>query len=684
MVALQAIGTDPADDALPFAQTLLRCRAKVGPPSYLREGGAEADRYVMTPLFPRLHAATGRTGWPLLQPWPDLSAASTLDESQTAALRQALTAEVALVQGPPGTGKTYLGLLAVRALLANGERRRACPILVVCATNHALDQFLEGILEFEERLVRVGSRSKSEALEALNLRALVRTEWEHDEQRRRLRSALHRRIKELAAQLDALAEAFDAPLPLPADVCNEGEEEEEAARAAAARRAEGEGGGGGNGAQVLWEQPNAASADEGRRLATADEFGPSEAGGCNGHACLADEQLLALRCVPPAALAAAAAAEGVGWGGGREREGGYLSAADALALWLLPVLRLRHERASAAERQAQLAGAFGSFGGAVGGGAADVAGRAAAAGGFGGGDADAEDAEEEEAQLSADPASERLLDSEGALFAEATATADRVGGGRAGVHRGAMPGSWPAATAAMAAAAAAADKSLHAGSSAAGAWRAGPPPIPACGGEIGAVAAAGGLGGLDAGGRQEGRALLRSCGLAHSAELWAMAAEEREALAQLWVERRRRALLPSLREACGRYERLCAERSELDSDVQLAVLRRQRVIGMTTTAVSKYAHMLRIIGSEVLIVEEAAEVGCGRHRSRRAPLLRSGWLLRCPFSRLVATAASSRVRALTAAPSLHAPFSLRPPSHLPRSSRRTSSLRSRHARATSC
>ena len=43
------------------------------------------------------------------------------------------------------------------------------PILVLCYTNHALDQFLEGILQFNDSIVRVGSRSKNAALEKYNL-----------------------------------------------------------------------------------------------------------------------------------------------------------------------------------------------------------------------------------------------------------------------------------------------------------------------------------------------------------------------------------------------------------------------------------------------------------------------------------------------------------------------------------
>ena len=52
------------------------------------------------------------------------------------------------------------------------------PILVLCHTNHALDQFLEGILAFEPRVVRVGGRSQSEALKEHNLAERLRVRKE--------------------------------------------------------------------------------------------------------------------------------------------------------------------------------------------------------------------------------------------------------------------------------------------------------------------------------------------------------------------------------------------------------------------------------------------------------------------------------------------------------------------------
>ena len=47
------------------------------------------------------------------------------------------------------------------------------PILVVCYTNHALDQFLEGIHQFHpDGIVRVGGRSQSETMKECSLSEL--------------------------------------------------------------------------------------------------------------------------------------------------------------------------------------------------------------------------------------------------------------------------------------------------------------------------------------------------------------------------------------------------------------------------------------------------------------------------------------------------------------------------------
>ena len=113
--------------------------------------------------------------------WPTADHLS-LDSSQREALIAALTNEMVLIQGPPGTGKTYVGLKIVRALVQNHQiwkpirldllpaDNHNSPILIVCYTNHALDQFLEGIAKFMRRgIVRVGGRCKSEILEPFKL-----------------------------------------------------------------------------------------------------------------------------------------------------------------------------------------------------------------------------------------------------------------------------------------------------------------------------------------------------------------------------------------------------------------------------------------------------------------------------------------------------------------------------------
>ncbi|KAL0023688.1 hypothetical protein WJX79_001943 [Trebouxia sp. C0005] len=133
--------------------------------------------------------------------WPSdtFQEVTSLNQSQMLALQAALSRELALIQGPPGTGKTYVGIQAVKTLLANtsgnakgldpGTRQvddvphaadpqsYPCvgPVLIVCFTNHALDQFLEGLLAAGlTDMVRVGGRSKSDVLLQYNIHELVR------------------------------------------------------------------------------------------------------------------------------------------------------------------------------------------------------------------------------------------------------------------------------------------------------------------------------------------------------------------------------------------------------------------------------------------------------------------------------------------------------------------------------
>ncbi|CAG8694971.1 10548_t:CDS:2, partial [Funneliformis mosseae] len=94
-----------------------------------------------------------------------------LDQTQAKALISALSREIALIEGPPGTGKTVVGVEIMKVLLAKENRvANIGPILTICFTNHALDQFLEHLLDVKiTNIVRLGTRTKSERIEEYTL-----------------------------------------------------------------------------------------------------------------------------------------------------------------------------------------------------------------------------------------------------------------------------------------------------------------------------------------------------------------------------------------------------------------------------------------------------------------------------------------------------------------------------------
>ncbi|RFN55172.1 hypothetical protein FIE12Z_425 [Fusarium flagelliforme] len=81
-----------------------------------------------------------------------------LQDAQLKSFIHGLSTDVALIQGPPGTGKSFLGALILLAILRLTNSR----ILVLSYTNHALDQFLEDLMEIgvsSDQIVRLGSKS---------------------------------------------------------------------------------------------------------------------------------------------------------------------------------------------------------------------------------------------------------------------------------------------------------------------------------------------------------------------------------------------------------------------------------------------------------------------------------------------------------------------------------------------
>ncbi|CAH0585816.1 unnamed protein product [Chrysodeixis includens] len=143
----------------------------------------------------------------VLQPetWPtkeDLN----FNESQYEAYRLALTHEFAVIQGPPGTGKTFIGIHVAKALLQNVESDSGL-LLIICYTNHALDQFLEAISKITNSIVRIGSQSRNKAMEEFNIMNLRRKYMSNtkffNEQRFELVKAMDA-LQEALMQLDII------------------------------------------------------------------------------------------------------------------------------------------------------------------------------------------------------------------------------------------------------------------------------------------------------------------------------------------------------------------------------------------------------------------------------------------------------------------------------------------------
>ena len=165
---------------IPFQNYIISCNMnmqRIPPPCYMRAG--VSPNFNLVGVL-KLQSVPKPISVVNLSTWPSWNL-TCLDNSQLCALQSALGQEVSLIQGPPGTGKTFIGLKIVEALLINRliwDPDKSSPILVVCYTNHALDQFLEGIKATwvngkEPTVVRIGGRCKSEKLKECALTSRV-------------------------------------------------------------------------------------------------------------------------------------------------------------------------------------------------------------------------------------------------------------------------------------------------------------------------------------------------------------------------------------------------------------------------------------------------------------------------------------------------------------------------------
>ncbi|KAF9364076.1 hypothetical protein BGX34_002578 [Mortierella sp. NVP85] len=154
-------------------EAMLSNGAKVDPPMYARSPGFRFDlSTLMKGSELELDATNPASAEMVVKA---LQECESLDDTQSRALVDALCREVALISGPPGTGKTRIGVELMRVLLDNVDSIGDGPILCICYTNHALDQFLEHLLDKGiSDIIRIGSRSRSKRMDAYSLEDHVR------------------------------------------------------------------------------------------------------------------------------------------------------------------------------------------------------------------------------------------------------------------------------------------------------------------------------------------------------------------------------------------------------------------------------------------------------------------------------------------------------------------------------
>ncbi|KAL4063837.1 P-loop containing nucleoside triphosphate hydrolase protein [Scleroderma citrinum] len=144
---------EPVLKALQKVQSLPLCQEIL-----FWEAGASVGSPPMT--IPHITSQLAQNPSMDLQPLLNTQKSIKLDVSQARSLVTGLNQKLSLIQGPPGTGKSFIGALLAKALHDSTQQT----ILVVCYTNHALDQFLEDLIHIginSQSIVRLGGRPNS-------------------------------------------------------------------------------------------------------------------------------------------------------------------------------------------------------------------------------------------------------------------------------------------------------------------------------------------------------------------------------------------------------------------------------------------------------------------------------------------------------------------------------------------
>ncbi|KAK7712999.1 hypothetical protein SLS57_007560 [Botryosphaeria dothidea] len=147
--ALQKLMREP----FPLSEHIIGVQQQVEPPNHV----IEDPHFDLASIFKGTDNADVNN-IDVVNGWPE-SPKTELDKTQLRALQRMLTKKCAIVQGPPGTGKTHVSVVALKALLSNADCGDA-PIIIACQTNHALDQLLRHVAEFEPDFARLGGRSR--------------------------------------------------------------------------------------------------------------------------------------------------------------------------------------------------------------------------------------------------------------------------------------------------------------------------------------------------------------------------------------------------------------------------------------------------------------------------------------------------------------------------------------------
>eukprot|EP01084_Bolivina_argentea_P102327 183329_1 len=203
------------NNILPFENILISIQNNIQLPSYLTNDTQwdfkcilnEPINEIIEPMhdfgifFSSFNLSHNSYSFNVVKTWPK-NLKTSLDNSQLLALKHILTNQVAIIQGPPGTGKTYLALKALNILLKNLNSNKK--ILVAALTNHALDQLLCGILQFEDNIIRIGSRSQCEELTHKSMRSLKKEYLWRGSYSDYIKDRFHELRKEKEGVLDVL------------------------------------------------------------------------------------------------------------------------------------------------------------------------------------------------------------------------------------------------------------------------------------------------------------------------------------------------------------------------------------------------------------------------------------------------------------------------------------------------